>query len=250
MSLRDVPPPPGDSPSPAVPKRRGWRRRLRRAIYVTAVVVAVVTVSLLGVSQTAWFRDWLRRDIIARAERLLDAKVSIGRVGGDLLSGIELDDVRLEQAGAPTITIDAVRVTYRVLTLRKTHIVLDQVAVRHPVVTARQTAEGWTFARLVKPRVKPTGSAPVTFAIDDLRLYDATVIVQPMNAARPTRIEDLDALLAVSTGPSGARLEMRQVSMSLPERGLRIGRLVGTLERHGELVSLTNARLDLSLIHI
>jgi len=76
------------------------------------------------------------------------------------------------------------------------------------------------------------------------------VIVQPMNAARPTRIEDLDALLAVSTGPSGARLEMRQVSMSLPERGLRIGRLIGTLERHGELVSLTNARLDLPRSHL
>ena len=107
---------------------------------------------LLGVSQTGWFRDWLRRDIIVRAERLLDAKVSIAGVGGDLLSGIVLDGVRLEQAGAPIITIDRVRVTYRVLTLRRTHIVLDSIDVLRPVMVARQTPEGWTIARLVKPR--------------------------------------------------------------------------------------------------
>ena len=231
--------------------RRRWLRRLRRAVYVTAVVVAVVTVSLLGVSQTAWFRDWLRRDLIVRAERLLDARVSIRRVGGDLITGITLDGVRLEQAGAPVITIDQVRVTYRVLTLRKSHIVLDQVALLRPVVTARQTPEGWTFARLVKPRVKPTGAARRSiFAIDALRLFDARVIVEPLAPARPTHVDDLDALLAVSTGPAGARVEMRALSLTLTDRALRIGRAVGTLERHGEVVSMTNMRLDLTRSHL
>ena len=148
---------------------------------------------LLGVSQTSWFRDWLRRDIIVRAERLLDAKVSIARVGGDLFTGVVLDGVRLEQAGAPVITIDRVRVTYRVLTLRRTHIVLDSVDVLRPVVVARQTPDGWTFTRLVKPRVKPTGLAPIVFAIDALRIFDGRVLVEPLAPGSRRRVEDLDA---------------------------------------------------------
>ncbi len=248
MSLRDTTPATLDTDAPRPPRR--WRRRLRRLIYLAAVLTIAIVLGLLGVSQTSWFRDWLRRDIIVRAERLLDAKVSIARVGGDLLTGIVLDGVRLEQAGAPVITIDRVRVTYRVLTLRRTHIVLDSIDVLRPVVVARQTPEGWTFARLVKPRVKPTGSAPIVFAIDALHIFDGRVLVQPLAPAAPTRVEDLDASLTISTGPAGARVEMRAVSMTLPDRALRIGRLVGTVEKHGDVVSITNTGLDLPRSHL
>jgi autotransporter translocation and assembly factor TamB len=247
VSLRDTTPTTLEPGGPRPPRR--WRRRLRKVLFLLAVAIVTVVLALLGVSQTAWFRDWLRRDIVARAERLLDAKVSIARVGGDLLSGIVLDGVRLEQGGAPVITIDRIRVTYRVLTLRKTRITLDSIDVLRPVVVARQTPEGWTFARLVKPRVKPTGSQPIVFAIDALRLYDGRVVVEPL-AGRPTRIEDLDAHLMISTGPGGARVEMRAVSLSLPERALRIGRLVGTVEKHGDVVSITNTGLDLTRSHL
>jgi translocation and assembly module TamB len=194
MSLRELPPDPGSAP--AAPRRR-WPRRIRRALFVAAVLVAVVTVGLLGVSQTAWFRDWLRRDLMARAERLLDARVTIGRVDGDLLSGIVLDGIRVEQQGVPVIAIDRVRVTYRVLTLRRSHIVLDSIEVLRPVVIARQTAQGWSLAHLVKPRVKPTGGTPVIFAIDALRVYDGRVAVEPLAPGKPMRLEDLDAALAV-----------------------------------------------------
>ena len=112
-----------------------------------------------------------------------------------------LDGVRLEQAGAPVVTIDRVRVTYRVLTLRRTRIVLDSIDVLRPVVVARQTPDGWTLARLVKPRVKPSGSAPIVFAIDALRIFDGRVAVEPLAPGKPTRLEDLDASLAISTGP-------------------------------------------------
>jgi autotransporter translocation and assembly factor TamB len=247
MSLRELPPDPGAVP--AAPRRR-WPRRIRRALFVAAVLVAIVTVGLLGVSQTAWFRDWLRRDLIARAERLLDARVAIGRVEGDLLSGIVLDDIRLEQQGAPVIAIDRVRVTYRVLTLRRSRIVLDSVELLRPVVIARQTPQGWSLAHLVKPRVKPTGATPVTFAIDALRVYDGRVAVDPLAPGRPRRIEDLDAALAISTGPGGARVEIGALSMTLADRALRIGRFAGTIEKHEALVSVTNARLDLPRSHL
>jgi len=248
VSLRDTTPATLEPSAPRPPRR--WRRRLRRLVYRTAVLIVVLVLGLLGASQTSWFRDWLRRDIIARAERLLDAKVSIARVGGDLITGITLDGVRLEQGGVPVIAIDRIRVTYRVLDMRKTRITLDSIEVLRPVILARQTPEGWTLARLVKPRVKPTGSQPIVFAIDMLRLYDGRVTVEPLQPGRPTRIADLDAHLAISTGPGGARVEMHAVSLDLPDRGLRIGRLVGTVEKHADVVSITNIGLDLRRSHL
>jgi hypothetical protein len=74
VSLRDTTPATPETAAQRPPRR--WRRRLRRLVYLTAVLIVAVVLGLLGVSQTGWFRDWLRRDIVVRAERLLDAKVS------------------------------------------------------------------------------------------------------------------------------------------------------------------------------
>lgn len=233
---------------PSRPPRR-WRRRLRRAIHALILTIVVLIVAAVGVSQTAWFRDWLRRDMMARAERLLDARVSIGRVGGDLFTGIVLDDVRLVQAGAPVVTIDRVRVTFRVLTMRRNRIVLDTIEVLRPTIVARQTAEGWTITRLVKPRVRPTGGTPITFGIDALRIYDGRVLVEP-RGGRPTRLEDLDADLSIATGAGVARYAIRSVSLTLPDRALRLGRFAAVIERRGDVVSFADTRLDLPRSHL
>ena len=38
--------------------------------------------------------------------------------------------------------------------------------------------------------------------------------------------------------------------MTLPDRALRIGRIVGTVEKHGDVVSITNTGLDLPRSHL
>ena len=43
---------------------------------------------------------------------------------------------------------------------------------------------------------------------------------------------------------------MRAVSLNLPDRALRLGRLVGTVEKHGDVVSITNTGLDLARSHL
>jgi autotransporter translocation and assembly factor TamB len=239
-------PEPGTPPA-RLPRR--WRRRLRRALHALILTVVVLIVAAVGVSQTAWFKDWLRRDMTARAERLLDARLSIGRVGGNLFTGIVLDDVRLMQAGVPVVTIDRVRVTYRVLTMRRNRIVLDSIELLRPTIVARQTAEGWNVTRLVKPRVRPTGAAPIAFGIDALRIYDGRVSVEPRGGRR-TRLEDLDADLSIATGAGVARYAIRSVSLTLPDRALRLGRFAGVIERRGDVVSFADTRLDLPRSHL
>ena len=51
-------------------------------------MVGIVALALI-VSQTPWFRDWLRRYIVRESKQYLNGELSIGGLGGNLLFGVE-----------------------------------------------------------------------------------------------------------------------------------------------------------------
>ena len=69
------------------------RRDLRRLLQVIAIVgtlfVGIVAVALI-VSQTPWFKDWLRRYIVRESKQYLNGELSIGSLGGNLFFGVQL----------------------------------------------------------------------------------------------------------------------------------------------------------------
>ena len=89
-------------------KRRRWLRVVTRA---SLALVALLVVALV-VTQTPWFRDWLRRTAMRQAERVIDGQLVIGRLEGSLFTGVTLRDVSVVQDGAPVVGIDRVAVSY------------------------------------------------------------------------------------------------------------------------------------------
>ena len=74
-------------------------RLIRRVLQVVALVgtllVGVVAVALI-VSQTPWFRDWMRRYIVRESKQYLNGELSIGSIGGNLLFGVEVSDIAVD----------------------------------------------------------------------------------------------------------------------------------------------------------
>jgi len=62
-------------------------------------MVGIVAVALI-VSQTPWFRDWLRRFVVRESKQYLNGELSIGGLSGNLLFGIGLTDVADEDTVA------------------------------------------------------------------------------------------------------------------------------------------------------
>ena len=68
---------------------RAIRRLLRVVAFVGTLLVGIVALALI-VSQTPWFRDWLRRYIVRESKQYLNGELAIGRMGGNLLFGVDL----------------------------------------------------------------------------------------------------------------------------------------------------------------
>ena len=78
-----------------------FRRWLRIGSFVLVLFVGLLVVAIVT-TQTAWFRDWLRRYVIREADSYLNGTLAIQRLDGNLFTGIEIEGVSLTQ-GPQTI---------------------------------------------------------------------------------------------------------------------------------------------------
>jgi hypothetical protein len=89
-------------------------RRLTRILLWTAGIILTL-VLLTGVAvETSLFKQWLRALIVRQANDHLNGTLAIGRVQGNLFSGIELDQVTVLMDNQPVVSIDAVKVAYSI----------------------------------------------------------------------------------------------------------------------------------------
>ncbi len=215
------------------------RRRWLRVATRLSVLLIGLLVAVLVVSQTPWFRDWLRRTAMRQAERFVEGQLVIGRLDGRLFDGVTLTDVAIVQDGAPVVSIDRVSVTYGLGELLSDGRVIAHLDVQRPVVRAVQTPTGWNVARLLKPRAPARPDAPrATFWLPDIAVSDGLVSVAGVgvepSATIPRSIEGLAFRGAVRSSPEALRIEVNALSLRATEPDLTLQSFSGSLVNSAE----------------
>lgn len=197
---------------------------------IGAAFVAVI------VSQTSWFRDWLRGVAARQAEKYVDGQVSIGRIDGNLFSGAELSDVSIAMNGVRVIAVRAIGVDYDLFTLLGGRIVLDRIRVDQPHVRLARTAEGWNLARMIKAR--PTNPdeprTTPTITIGDLSVSDGTLDLDGVTVTGldvPSRVEHIDLSASVQSDRQHLQASIAHLSLQTVDPALRLIDLSGVFRR-------------------
>ena len=114
---------------------------MRRILQVVAIlctlVIGAASLALI-VSQTAWFKDWLRGFIVRQADDYVNGRLTIGRLDGNLFFGVELEDIDLTLQGEPVVSVKDVGLDYNVLDFLGGGVVLDSIRLNKPVVHLRR----------------------------------------------------------------------------------------------------------------
>src|SRR5690606_11254520 len=77
---------------------RATRRLLKIVALAGTLIVGIAAVALI-VSQTPWFKDWLRRYIVRESKQYLNGELTIGQLGGNLFFGVQLSDLAVNLSG-------------------------------------------------------------------------------------------------------------------------------------------------------
>jgi autotransporter translocation and assembly factor TamB len=225
------------------------RRTLQVVTLIGTLLIGIVAFSLI-VSQTPWFKDWLRRYLVKEAAQYLNGELSIGRLSGNLFFGVELTDIAIDVDGERVVSIKDAGVDYSVFRLLSGGVVLDDLRLNKPVFRLRRTTDGWNLAQLVKeqekeadregPR-KPISIREVGISAGSLSIDGA---VGTSGYTLPRRIEDLNARISFQYEPVHYSVGIGHVSFrgAAPEFGLE--RLSGKIAVRDD-----NVYLDRLLLH-
>src|SRR5438093_8291609 len=113
-------------------------RRLAHALILVLTLIVGATAAVVIVSQTAWFKNWLRVYIVREASQYLNGSLSIDRLGGNLFFGIEMENVGVSMDGSQVVAVKDLGLDYSVFELVSRGLSVNSIRLNHPVIYLRR----------------------------------------------------------------------------------------------------------------
>ena len=219
-------------------------RRLSRILLWTAGILLTLVLLTGIVIETSFFKNWLRGVIVKQANQHINGTLTIGRVGGNLFRGVELDDVSVLMDGAPVVRIDALKTSYRIRELVSNGTTVDSVTIVHPVVTAHRAGNGWQLARLVKPSNNQSRSTR-RIAVRHIAIVDGSATIDKATGRQPVdipeRIDRINASLGFAYAPEqSTSVDVGNISFVATNPELQLRQISGKVVMNDDSINISN----------
>src|SRR5262245_9278398 len=206
-------------------------KRLAHVLIVVLTLIVGASAAAIIVSQTSWFRHWLRGYIVRQADQYLNGQLSIGRLDGNLFFGVELKDVAVSMDGQEVAAVKDVGLDYSVFELITRGVSIDEINLDRPVLHLHKEGDAWSIARLIKRQEQEAdreGPAyPMT--VGSIGITDAAVVldgqVGTSGVAVPQRFENVDATLSFKYEPVHYSIDIDRLSFKADNPELSLNTL-------------------------
>ncbi len=180
---------------------RTLKRILRFALYAAGGFVLLLLV-VAGLTQTQMFRDRLRSFVLAELDSALVAKVSLGEIHGNLVTGFQIDGMAMTLDGDTIVSTSRLDLKYDLFEIPGKTIAVHSLALDRPVVRLLRSHNGsWNIGRIARTTDDDTTTSRFDWAIVvkslELRngmvvLVDSTSLIHPADPDRPRNAVDYD----------------------------------------------------------
>ena len=227
---------------------RAIRRVLQVVTFVGTLMIGVLALALI-VSQTPWFKDWLRRYIVRESKQYLNGQLTIGGLGGNLLFGADLSDIAVDVSGERIVAVKGIELDYNIFSLISKGLDVQQIKIDQPVLQLEHDRNGWNLARLVKRQEQEADrQGPMRpISLPSIEIADASVSVKdgnPSTVSIPRRIDDVDVKARFEYAPVHYSLTLDHVSFRGSAPALSLHNLTGKLAVRDDNLYMENVALN------
>ncbi len=201
-------------------------RRLSRYIAIAVLSLVILLGAGVAVTQTSWFKNWLRQKAVSQAAQYLNGELTITRLSGNVFTGVALEGVALRHEGQTAVAIDKLTVDYSVMTMISDGLIIDSMTLDNPTILLRRDNTGWNFNRFVKTRRNTGGRGAPPITLQSIVITNGHVVVND----RGRLIEDVTRLntqFRFAYEKPGIAIGIRQLTADAGEMTVR--RLAGDL---------------------
>ncbi|HEX6059019.1 MAG TPA: translocation/assembly module TamB domain-containing protein, partial [Gemmatimonadaceae bacterium] len=150
---------------------------------VVAVIVVLAGIGLIVLTQTPVGREFVRERTLAVLDGIVHGEVRIGRISGNLLSGVTLHDISIaDTAGNPLVVAERAEADYSIGALLRKRIVLNSLTLTRPLIVldkppARDGVDSdWNFQSIFPGDTVDTPSDPAVGFGDYILLRDVRIV--------------------------------------------------------------------------
>jgi autotransporter translocation and assembly factor TamB len=224
-------------------------KRLTHVLVIVLTLLVGAAAAAIIVSQTAWFKNWLRGFIVAQANNYLNGTVSIERLGGNLFFGVEMENIGVSMDGSQVVAVKDLGLKYNVFELISKGMSVDEIRLDKPVIYLRREGDVWQLSRLVKKQEQEADrqgpAKPI--AIDAIEIADGELAVDsPVGTSGvevPKKFEHLDAKLSFKYEPVRYSIEITNISFRGTEPAIALNALSGGIAVHDDAVHVEKLAL-------
>jgi autotransporter translocation and assembly factor TamB len=165
-------------------------RRLSRYVAISVLALVILLGAGVAVTQTSWFKNWLRQKAVSQAAQYLNGELTITRLTGNVFTGVVLEGVALRHEGQTAVAMDKLTVAYSPMTMISDGLVIDSMTLDNPTILLQRDNAGWNFNRFVKTRRNTGGRGAPPITMDSIAINNGHLIVKD----RGRLVEDLTRL--------------------------------------------------------
>jgi len=173
-------------------------RLFTRFIVGVIVLISIVLVSM----QTPVVKKQIVRIVESQASKMLNAELSIGKLGGNFFTNLTLDNIALLSAEKDTVvSISQVQLNYRLLPLLNAKIIVENIAIENPYLHLKQLPDSsWNVMHIVKQTENEPDTTSSSFdmlvLLDRFALSNGVVKIDAFEENIPERIQNLNIALS------------------------------------------------------
>src|SRR5437773_10198231 len=125
-------------------------RRAAQAILIVLTLIVGTAAAAIIVSQTAWFKNWLRGYIVREAKQYLNGTLTIERLGGNLFFGIEMENIGVSMDGRQVVAVKDLGLDYNVFELVSRGLSVHNIRLDYPIIYLRREGDTSSLSPLIK----------------------------------------------------------------------------------------------------
>ena len=160
-------------------------RRAIRVLTVVGISILTLVVAIVALLQIPAVATWAMSRLLPLVPLNPGYALEVGRVSGNWLTGLRLDQVRLRRASRELAVVEHLQVRYDPRQLRGPDRRLRELVVDSARIVARREGDGWDIANAIRSSAD-TSAGGGDFLVDRLTVRRVAVVVQlsPDSTAR------------------------------------------------------------------
>ncbi|MCX8010386.1 MAG: hypothetical protein N3A61_04485, partial [Ignavibacteria bacterium] len=129
----------------------------------------VLILILIGLSQTAFFRNYLREELLSIAEQELNGKLTIEKIEGTLFSNLTIYGLNYTQDSLDILKADKIHISFNPFLILSKTISVNDLVIEKAVINLYQFKDSlWIFEKLLRypPEKDTTPSKPFEYKVN------------------------------------------------------------------------------------